>query len=852
MKQYLAITVVFLLLMSGWTVFIAVGSGFDGQKITNQQFHQRDQVLNKTDVPTWIVGEEWIYEAHIYSDTEDGFFDISSDDLKLLITDRGLTMHQDRFEQIYRVRIIGNISGSFQSSILSGDVTGMINGNVSMRQADLSMIESNITTSGIIEYLIILESDFEMTSTACYFPSFEYFDFPLNTNESWNISTTAYQNSSFYVENFFDNASEGTASMDGDASCLSLINITVPAGVFTSFHLLSQQENTSIESWYAPVVKNVAKLYMESTNETDVSQIWMNLTSYALQNQQVNITSSFSPPIVNVGDPVTLSGYVNETSTGTPVQNRPVTITIPAMNDTIQVNTDANGFYTATFSAPLILDATNTSYDIGSDGIIVEMNTTSYKGYTISTLTVIGLAIADGQAIPTVQFETLSVNCSAHIYTVAPLVEKSISITGPPGFTPVNTSLLEADHDWYYLNQSYTVLGNYSFFFWAKDSLGNTNSSPVHTFSVVPDTIAPEITDVQITPNPQYELFPVTVTAQITDNVAVDQVTITIADPQGSQSTNSMIDEDDMYSFSSSFSLVGNYSVVITATDTLGNTNVSSSYPFTIVPEVPVIRNVHADPLLQITDEWVNISGEVFDQNGLDMVKVLISGPMGFSPVNTSMTAGDGDQFYYDENYSVNGTYEYQIWVKDAQGNQNSSAWFSFEIINGSFLFWNTSLISGWNLIGIPVINTWNASDLADNLSYCNSVSCWDTLNQTYQTYIVGGPPSFDFTLQDGHGFFVDESDNEILSLVGIPIINVSVPLEVGWNLLSWYHTENTTASNLAGNITGCSSVSSWNATIQSYDTYIVGGPDTFDFVITSGMGVFVDVTQQSIWYGQG
>jgi hypothetical protein len=35
-------------------------------------------------------------------------------------------------------------------------------------------------------------------------------------------------------------------------------------------------------------------------------------------------------------------------------------------------------------------------------------------------------------------------------------------------------------------------------------------------------------------------------------------------------------------------------------------------------------------------------------------------------------------------------------------------------------------------------------------------VSKWDSVNQTYQTYIVGGPPVFDFDIHCGMGLFVD------------------------------------------------------------------------------------------------
>ena len=853
MKKNIVIGVIIILLFA--TCLSSGGQIVDKPNMISYQYtniNKDERQQNHASIPTWTISDTWMYETHIYSDTENGLFDISSDDLRMTITNNTTQFHQNKTEKIYNVRINGNVTGTFSSSILSGDITGVIHGNVSMRQADLSMLSSNITSSGIIEYLIILESDYLIESNAEYFPSFEYFDFPIKTDEEWNITTTAHQNSSFYMEDFYDNQSESTSSMDGYAECINKEIITVPAGSFSTFHLLSQQENASIESWFSSEIKNVAKLYMNSTNETDTSKIWMNLTSYSLYNQQVNITSAFSPSEVNIDDPVTLSGHINETSTGNPVQNTNVSIEIPYTNTSFLVKTDHNGYYTHTFIAPLILDPTNTSYDIGSDGVIISVNSPAYLGYKIDTLTVIGVAIDNVQAHPTVQFETVPVNISGMIYHVEDLVEKTISISGPAGFTHMNVTLQSAGKDKYYHNQSYSIIGNYSFYLWAKDRVGNTNRSKTFTFSIIPDTIPPEIENIQITPNIQYENYSLTISCDITDNVQVNNTMVIITNPYGSITNNSMIYEDNIYQYTSSFNETGNYSGYIWTNDTLGNSNSSTPFLFSIIPEIPVIKNIHAQPNPQNIDGFVNITCDVFDQNGIDKVKVNITGPSGFSPLNETMILSTENKYFYKNNYSHNGTYDYSIWVLDVDGNTNETILFSFEIVNQTYINFNISLLSGWNLITIPVNTSMWASDLAENVSGCTSVSKWNASLQTYDTYIVGGPPTFDFPIRNGHGYFVDMSNSDTLVVQGMPIDNVSIPLEVGWNLLGWYHEDETTASSFAENITGSTSVSKWNASLQTYDTYIVGGPPTFDFIVTRGMGLFVDVDETSTWYGQG
>ena len=38
----------------------------------------------------------------------------------------------------------------------------------------------------------------------------------------------------------------------------------------------------------------------------------------------------------------------------------------------------------------------------------------------------------------------------------------------------------------------------------------------------------------------------------------------------------------------------------------------------------------------------------------------------------------------------------------------------------------------------------------------------------------------------------------------GIKILNVNLPIKIGWNLIGWYKNNDTTASSIAENITGC------------------------------------------------
>ena len=164
----------------------------------------------------------------------------------------------------------------------------------------------------------------------------------------------------------------------------------------------------------------------------------------------------------------------------------------------------------------------------------------------------------------------------------------------------------------------------------------------------------------------------------------------------------------------------------------------------------------------------------------------------------------------------------------------------------------NISLQTGWNLISVPVDNDFTAITLSENITNCTMISWFDAAAQTYKTYIVGGPPSFDFPIIDGYGYFVLVSDNSYFNVSGSPITGVLVGLELGWNMIGWCHGYNTMASSIGENITNCSMVSWFDSVSQTFKTYIVGGPPGFDFIVTPGMGLFVLVDKESTWQGEG
>jgi PKD repeat protein len=280
------------------------------------------------------------------------------------------------------------------------------------------------------------------------------------------------------------------------------------------------------------------------------------------------------------------------------------------------------------------------------------------------------------------------------------------------------------------------------------------------------------------------------------------------------------------------FTSAGSYTVMLTVTD---NDGIPDSYTKTInVSSSQPTANFIFEPANPATYQTVYFNSTAFS-------------PIA-NIVNWSWNFGDGN-FSYGElvthQYAYNGSYNINHTVLDSNGFTDSII---KTVIVGPLS--ETPLYTGWNLITIPIDNAWVASTLAENISGCQMVSWFDAGNQTYKTHIVG-VPGYDFDIEDGYGLFILVDQNSNLTMSGIGLSIVSVPLSVGWNMIGWYKYYDTSASSLAGNITGCQMVSWFDSINQTFKTHIVGVPG-YDFTISRGMGLFILVDTASIWHGEG
>jgi len=76
-------------------------------------------------------------------------------------------------------------------------------------------------------------------------------------------------------------------------------------------------------------------------------------------------------------------------------------------------------------------------------------------------------------------------------------------------------------------------------------------------------------------------------------------------------------------------------------------------------------------------------------------------------------------------------------------------------------------------------------------------------------------------------------------AFVYVPFATFTRPVSQGWNLVTLPFSHNWTAETLGQNITGCSVISMFNSSTQTFVTHVVGVPHD-DFFIMDGIGYFV------------
>lgn len=196
--------------------------------------------------------------------------------------------------------------------------------------------------------------------------------------------------------------------------------------------------------------------------------------------------------------------------------------------------------------------------------------------------------IPDVWVSPTLALKGHFVNISCMIFDTDGVNEVFLNITHPDG-TVQNFSIIGNRTGLIYsCNRTYMTVGEYSYFIWVNDTVGNTNRSDIEQFSVtkqLPVNDPPNISNVSATPLLISPGGFVNISCIVTDADGIDEVFLNIRDPDNATQNFSITGNSTglTYYCNRTYSVAGNYSYFIWAIDTTGNAAISDVKQFSVI-----------------------------------------------------------------------------------------------------------------------------------------------------------------------------------------------------------------------------------------------------------------------------
>ena len=348
---------------------------------------------NQAEVPTWQIGDWWDYELGGAVDLM-GMTATASGNIRFDVTEIMTQPIGPKVYHLYNLTISGSFTGSGSGVVQGVDVdaditSAALGGYWWVERGDLAVLVDNETVSASGNVTTFLGTDpltLEAEMSNIYSPSREDYDFPMEVGDQWDIVTTMV--TSGYVYYFIDIpffpiedtiSLDGVSPLAGTSLCSQQTSISVPAGTFDSF---DASLGVTDERWYSETVRYMVK-WENHGGFGMFGDLWVNLTDYDRVAPVMTVDEYLLPDKVNPGGNVTVNGN------STAAQFSTVNVKIPATGDVWMGFTDITGSYSVNIAAPLIPDNTPTPTDVGSHGVLVEINDGSTKGYAVRTLTLI-------------------------------------------------------------------------------------------------------------------------------------------------------------------------------------------------------------------------------------------------------------------------------------------------------------------------------------------------------------------------------------------------------------------------------------------------------------------------------
>ncbi|RPG68670.1 MAG: hypothetical protein CBC59_005750, partial [Euryarchaeota archaeon TMED99] len=357
------------------------------------------------DVPTWRIGDEWVYETKfdvaqlIAQANVSATLNTLTGDTKYEVTDIFFINIDNVQTLVYKMEITGSFTsgnnGAFIEDTPVGDANGRLDidyeGEDIIRVRDLAVVNSDFTLDVTFAPFNIglFATDLALISfDTSYSPPKEKYDFPLHTGDQWYMeffsSTVAGGTSDYFDPNTFDTAGPENNSWQITANGIPTdgTEFIDYSGCDDSFKI-NEWNQTGVSAgfnWYCPAVRYNS--WMRVSNAAGFTIDWMlkeynPSDSYGVQsdsnpgtrNVEVDVDLQFLATLPNSEQIVTAT---YETSPGgVPQGNTNMQVRYESINLLANPSTNGNGIVEYSLNISNGTDTTPSSDDYSSNGVIV-------------------------------------------------------------------------------------------------------------------------------------------------------------------------------------------------------------------------------------------------------------------------------------------------------------------------------------------------------------------------------------------------------------------------------------------------------------------------------------------------
>ena len=373
---------------------------YQALELSEQNIQHAEGWDKDIDVPTWRIGDEWVYETK---------FDVAqliaqanvSASLNTLTGDTTYTVEDILFVTldgtqtlVYKLVLDGDFTSGNNGATLEG-VTGRLNigyeGEDLVRVRDLAVVNSEFTLDVRFRpfNLGFLEQNIgEITFDTYYSPPKEKYDFPLHTGDQWYMpfygGTGVSGSSDYFDPTEFDNQGPENNSwqITADGVPTDGTDSIIYSGCDDSFKINEWNETGVSQgyNWYCPAVRYNS--WMRVSNAAGFTIDWL-LKSYSpadsygvaaasspgTRNIEVEVDLQFLATLPDSEQMVTAT-YATSPS-GTPQGNTNMQIRYESTDLLANPTTDGSGVINYTLNVSDGIDSTPSSDDYSSNGIIV-------------------------------------------------------------------------------------------------------------------------------------------------------------------------------------------------------------------------------------------------------------------------------------------------------------------------------------------------------------------------------------------------------------------------------------------------------------------------------------------------